>query len=110
MLDPLSDAEFDSLVTRNVFSGGSLRSVLSIKSDGYFRAHLAPQSGEFDAGFAIALVLNGSGEITFANTAALPITQGDAIVIPHAAGTYAISGANVIICRPPLGDLAKTAL
>jgi mannose-6-phosphate isomerase len=95
---------------RNVFSGGALRTVLPIKADGYFRAHLAPQSGEFDSGFAIALVLNGSGQINFASAPAMPITQGDAIVIPHAAGKYAISGANVIICRPPLGALAKTAL
>jgi len=109
MLDPLSDPEFDSLVMRNIFSGGSLRSVLPLKADGYFRAHLAPQSGEFAAGFAIALVLNGSGEIAFANTSAMPINQGDAIVIPHSAGKYAISGANVIICRPPLGELAKSA-
>ena len=109
MLDPLSDAEFDSLVMRNVFSGGALRTVLPIKADGYFRAHLAPQSGEFEVGFAIALVLNGSGEITFANAPAMAINQGDAIVIPHAAGKYAINGANVIVCRPPLGELAKTA-
>jgi hypothetical protein len=54
-------------------------------------------------------VLNGSGEIAFANAPAMPIDQGDAIVIPHAAGKYSISGANVIICRPPLGELAKTA-
>jgi mannose-6-phosphate isomerase len=110
MLDPLSDSEFDSLVKRNIFSGGALRSVLPIKADGYFRAHLAPGVGEFEAGFAIALVLNGSGEITFATAAAMPITQGDAIVIPYAAGKYAISGANVIVSRPPLGDLAKTAI
>lgn len=109
MLDPLSDAEFDSLVMRNVFSGGALRTVLPIKADGYFRAHLAPQSGEFEVGFAIALVLNGSGEITFANAPAMAINQGDAIVIPHAAGKYAISGANVIVCRPPFGELAKSA-
>jgi mannose-6-phosphate isomerase len=110
MLDPLSDADFNSLVMRNVFSGGALRTVLPIKADGYFRAHLAPQSGEFDTGFAIALVLNGSGEITFANAPAMPIAQGDAIVIPHAAGKYSISGANVIVCRPPLGKLAKSAV
>jgi hypothetical protein len=39
----------------------------------------------------------------------MPINQGDAIVIPHAAGKFSISGANVIICRPPLGELANTA-
>jgi mannose-6-phosphate isomerase len=109
MLDPLSDAEFDSLVMHNPFSGGALRSVLPIKADGYFRAHLAPQSGDFDAGFAIALVLTGSGEITFANAPTMSINQGDAIVIPHTAGKYSISGAHVIISRPPLAELAKSA-
>ena len=109
MLDPLSDGEFDSLVMHNPFSSGALRSVLPIKADGYFRAHLAPQSGDFDAGFAIALVLTGSGEITFANAPTMSINQGDAIVIPHTAGKYSISGAHVIISRPPLAELAKRA-
>ena len=109
MLDPLSDAEFESLVTHNLFSSGALRSILPIKADGYFRAHLAPQSGEFEAGFAIALVLNGSGEITFANAPTMSIDQGDAIVIPYTAGKYSISGAHVIISRPPLAELAKRA-
>ena len=109
-LDPLSDAEFESLVTHNSFSSGALRSILPIKADGYFRAHLAPQLGEFEAGFAIALVLNGSGEITFSNATTMSINQGDAIVIPHLAGSYTISGANMIVCRPPLGELAKSAV
>ena len=109
MLDPLSDSEFDSLVMRNVFSGGALRSVLPIKADGYFRAHLAPGIGDFEAGFSIALVLDGAGEITFASAPAIQITKGDALVIPHAAGAYSISGANVIVSRPPIAELAKTA-
>lgn len=109
MLDPLSDAEFDSLIMRNVLSGGTLRSVLPIKADGYFRAHLAPGIGDFEAGFAIGLVLDGTGEIIFANAPGMHITKGDALVIPHAGGAYSISGANVIICRPPIAALAKTA-
>ena len=109
MLDPLSDAEFNSLVMRNVFSGGPLRSVLPIKADGYFRAHLAPGVGDFESGFAIGLVLDGTGEIIFANAPTMQINKGDALVIPHAAGAYSITGANVIICRPPISELAKTA-
>ena len=109
MLDPLSDAEFNSLVMRNVFSGGLLRSVLPIKADGYFRAHLAPGVGDFESGFAIGLVLDGTGEIIFANAPTMQINKGDALVIPHAAGAYSITGANVIICRPPISELAKTA-
>ena len=109
MLDPLSDAEFNSLVMRNVFSGGPLRSVLPIKADGYFRAHLAPGVGDFEGGFAIGLVLDGTGEIIFANAPTMQINKGDALVIPHAAGAYSITGANVIICRPPIAELARTA-
>ena len=109
MLDPLSDAEFNSLVMRNVFSGGLLRSVLPIKADGYFRAHLAPGVGDFESGFAIGLVLDGTGEIIFANAPTMQINKGDALVIPHAAGAYSVTGANVINCRPPIAELARTA-
>jgi mannose-6-phosphate isomerase len=108
-LDPLTDAEFDSLITQNVFSGGNLRTVLPLKSDGYFRAHLAPGIGDLPAGFAIVLVLDGSGEISFANAPTMAITKGDAIVIPFAAGAYSLTGANAIICRPPLAELARVA-
>jgi mannose-6-phosphate isomerase len=108
-LDPLTDSEFDSLITHNVFSGGALRSVLPLKSDGYFRAHLAPGVGDFPAGFAVALVLDGTGSIAFANAPEMAITKGDAIVIPHSAGAYSFTGANAIICRPPLAELAKVA-
>jgi mannose-6-phosphate isomerase len=109
LLDPLTDSEFDSLITHNVFSGGALRSVLPLKSDGYFRAHLAPGSGDFPAGFAVALVLDGSGSISFANAPEMGITKGDAIVIPHSAGAFAFSGANAVVCRPPLAELARVA-
>jgi mannose-6-phosphate isomerase len=109
LLDPLTDSEFDSLITHNVFSGGALRSVLPLKSDGYFRAHLAPGSGDFPAGFAVVLVLDGSGSISFDNAPEMGITKGDAIVIPHSAGAFAFSGANAVVCRPPLAELARVA-
>ncbi len=108
-LDPLSDTEFESLITHTTFSGGSMRTVLPLKSDGYFRAHLAPGSGELPPGFAIVLVLDGSGEITFASAPTMAITKGDAVVIPFSAGAYSISGPNAIICRPPLAELARVA-
>jgi mannose-6-phosphate isomerase len=108
-LDPLTDAEFESLITHTAFSGGSMRTVLPLKSDGYFRAHLAPGSGDLPAGFAIVLALDGSGEITFANATTMAITKGDAVVIPFAAGAYSLTGANAIICRPPLAELARVA-
>jgi mannose-6-phosphate isomerase len=108
-LDPLTDAEFDLLITSNVFSGGSLRSILPLKSDGYFRAHLAPGAGDLPAGFAIVLVLDGAGEISYANAPTMAIAKGDAVVIPFSAGAFSLSGANAVICRPPLADLARVA-
>lgn len=109
-LDPLTDSDFDSLVLRDVFSSTSMRSILPLKADGYFRAHLAPGIGEFEAGFAIALVINGSGKISFTDAPDMEITKGDALVIPHSAGSYSITGAHVVISRPPLGELAKSAV
>ena len=108
-LDPLTDAEFDSLIIHNTFSGGTMRTVLPLKSNGYFRAHLAPGSGELPGGFAIVLVLDGSGEIKFASAPTMSITKGDAVVIPFSAGAYSLSGSNAIICRPPLAELARVA-
>ena len=108
-LDPLTDAEFDSLIIHNTFSDGTMRTVLPLKSDGYFRAHLAPGSGELPPGFAIVLVLDGSGEIKFASAPTMSITKGDAVVIPFSAGAYSLSGSNAIICRPPLAELARVA-
>jgi mannose-6-phosphate isomerase len=70
---------------------------------------LAPGVGDFESGFAIGLVLDGAGEIIFANAPTMQINKGDALLIPHAAGAYSITGANVIICRPPIAELARTA-
>jgi mannose-6-phosphate isomerase len=108
-LDPLTESEFDSLVIRDVFASKTISSILPLKADGYFRAHLAPGTGDIEQGFAIALVLSGSGSITFENAPEMEITQGDALVIPRVSGRYSVSGAHVIICRPPLAELANLA-
>jgi mannose-6-phosphate isomerase len=39
----------------------------------------------------------------------MAISKGDAVVIPHSAGAFTFVGANAIICRPPLAELAKVA-
>ena len=39
----------------------------------------------------------------------MAITKGDAVVIPHSAGAYSFNGANAIVCRPPLAELARVA-
>ena len=108
-LDPLSDSEFESLIKRNVFSGGERRSVLPLKADGYFRADLLPGNGSVEAGFGCILILEGKGKITFQNAPEMEIQRGDAVVIPFAAGSYTVEGAIGIVCRPPKPELAKVA-
>ena len=39
----------------------------------------------------------------------MAITKGDAVVIPYSAGAFTFSGANAIVCRPPLAELARVA-
>ena len=39
----------------------------------------------------------------------MAIAKGDAVVIPFSAGAYSLSGANAVICRPPLAELARVA-
>jgi mannose-6-phosphate isomerase len=108
-LTPLGDQEFDSLVQRNVLTGGSRRSLLPLKADGYFRADLLPCNGTVEQGFGCLLVLEGSGSISFENAPTMSIERGDAVVIPYAAGAYTVTDAIGIVCRPPKAELAKLA-
>jgi len=39
----------------------------------------------------------------------MAIAKGDAVVIPYSAGSYTFAGANAIVCRPPLAELARVA-
>ena len=62
-LDPLSPDEREDLVRDIGLSGGEVRSLLTGRADGYFRAELLPGSGAVVAGFAVCLVLAGAGQV-----------------------------------------------
>ena len=108
-LDPLSDEERDGLVRASGLTGGEARTLLTDEADGYFRAHLLPGTGQVEAGFAVALVLAGSGQVATDNGGTLDVSRGAAFVMPWAAGRWQVHGPDVVVCRPPLPEAAAGA-
>lgn len=101
-LEPLTPEERDGLVRSEVLHGGAPRSLLARPADGYFRADLLPRGGSVAAGFAVALVLDGSGWLRTESGATVRLDRGAALVVPWAAGGWEVDGADVVVCRPPL--------
>ena len=101
----VADSDLDSLVIpREEIVGNGLVAALPSSADPYFRLHrLTPASGVIgvDPGFAIVIAIEGRGVLT-ANGHGLEIARGDALLIPHAAGPWSLSGDVVaMVSRPP---------
>jgi mannose-6-phosphate isomerase len=91
--------------------------LLPPEADGFFRAErlrtgrraTAEAEAEADAtidGFAVLVVLDGSGTLsgptTDATADAFPLGRGDTVVVPHAAGPLRLDGiVDLLVCRPP---------
>lgn len=87
-------------------------SLLAPAADDYFRAHRLSGDTTLAAGFAVLIVLGGSGTLHTADGATLPLARGTTAVVPHAAGPARLDGPlDVIACRPPavpnLGDVVS---
>jgi mannose-6-phosphate isomerase len=86
--------------------------LLGPDADPYFRAARLRVDGEgavpFDPGFAVGVVLDGSGEVSGA-TRALPLSRGSTFALPAAAmaaARLAGDGLEVVLCLPPEPELA----
>jgi len=108
-LDPLPAAERDALVRATGITGGAARDLLTDRADGYFRATLVPGAGRVDAGIAVALVLDGAGQVRTERGDVLAVGRGAAFVIAWAAGPWEVQDADVVVCRPPLPGPARSA-
>jgi len=108
-LTPLDGDERTSLLRADDLHGGRPRPLLAGRADGYFRADLCPGDGEVEAGFAVALVLDGMGDVRTENGGTVPVRRGDALVVPWAAGSWRVAGADLVACRPPLPGPARDA-
>lgn len=74
------------------------------QADEFFRAHRLSAGAQWDAGFGVLVVLDGSGVLQ-SKKGETDLIRGDTVLIPFAAGPSALrSGVDldVILCRPPL--------
>jgi mannose-6-phosphate isomerase len=100
-------AEVDALCLRSDLdaSGEHLRSLLVAPADPFFRMSLAAPAGtpaRVDAGFAVALVLHGSG--TAHGTDSIALDAGCLYAVPHGFGDWSIDGeVSLLLGRPGAG-------
>ncbi len=86
-----------------------LAPALPAAADPYFRAHrVRPDAGgevPVDAGLSVLVVLDGEGALTPDHGDRLELRRGDAVVVPWAAGRWAVTGnLDALLCRPPAPD------
>ena len=101
------DAASLAALVRDPAPARGLASVLPAAADPFFRLALATFGGpvEVPAGFAVLLVLDGSGELASAQSRPedepVRLTRGDCWAVPAAFGDWRISGdATVVVARP----------
>jgi mannose-6-phosphate isomerase len=108
-LSAISESDQDRLVvTGEMIQGAGLSSVMPAAADSYFRAHrFAASDGpvSVDAGFAIVLVLGGTGILRTAD-GSLEVAKGDVVLVPFAACEYSLHSLGDealvgVVCRPP---------
>ena len=101
-LSPLNEGEMAELVSRFETDNEAVHSVFNAIADEFFRADYLPGNGEeIEAGFGVFLCLSGEGVLAAENSEPLKVSVGDAVVIPHCAGSFQLSGCAGILCRPP---------
>lgn len=109
--DPIGKEEASQLISPARLFGSTDLKIFTGAADPYFRAdYLAGFASSVEAGFSIFLVLDGIGDIVFENFAAMPVAKGDALVIPFTAGSWTLTGASGVVCRPPLSQFASLAI
>jgi mannose-6-phosphate isomerase len=116
-LSAVSASDLEHLVvTRESIAAAGLSSVLPTQADAYFRAHRFVASGDpvgVDQGFAIVLMLDGTGILATAD-GSLEVAKGDVVLVPFAAGEYSLHSLGDddlvgVVCRPPAPDAPRDA-
>ena len=108
---PILEEEMKQLILENRAFGAMDNQVFSDAANPYFRAdYLSGSKSTIEAGFSILIVLEGAGQIDFANNSPLLVAKGDAVLIPFSAGSWSLNGASGIVSRPPLSIYANLAV
>ena len=104
----VSASDLDRLVLpRESIEQAGLHSAMPAQADPYFRLHRLDTSAgaiTLPAGFAIVIVLDGSGVLR-SSAQSVDVVKGDAVLVPFAAGDWTLDGSAVAMaCRPPAVD------
>lgn len=94
----------ESIIRRTADAHESTVDLLVPGAAEFFRAdRLRPDpSLALDPSFTVLVVLDGEGTLRTEKAGELPLSKGDTVVVPHAAGQAELSGSlTVIRCRPP---------
>jgi mannose-6-phosphate isomerase len=70
----------------------------------FFRVRRSRGSVEWEAGYAVMVVINGVGRLLTSGAEVLPLRAGQTVVVPFAAGPCRLEGdtqLEVLHCRPP---------
>lgn len=84
--------------------GTGVSAPLPSAAEPFFRAERLRPSPELrlDAGFAVLVVVDGSGALVPPDGSALPLSRGATVLVPHGAGDTVLRGdVHVLRCRPP---------
>jgi mannose-6-phosphate isomerase len=108
--DAVAADELDRLIRRTAVAvGGDVgpRPLLPTAAEPYFRAWAVDGTGAtvtVPAAFSVVVVTDGSGTVSWVGGVE-PISRGDALVIPHAAGAVTFSaGVGAVVAQPPAPD------
>ena len=72
------------------------------EADPYFRAQRVGGDVELDPSFAILVAIRGSGTLHSERADSVPLTRGDTVLVPFAAGRTAVGGnVELLRCLPP---------
>jgi mannose-6-phosphate isomerase len=84
--------------------GGDGR-LLPPEADPYFRVERVRGGDALDAGFSVLVGIAGAGSLTTEGGGEQPFRRGDALLVPHAAGSGSLGGdVEALRCRPPAPD------
>jgi mannose-6-phosphate isomerase len=76
--------------------------LLPATADPYFRAERPQPAAELEPSFAVLMAVAGAGKLQTQHGGELELTKGDSVLVPHAAGTTAVTGdVEAIRCLPP---------
>lgn len=80
----------------------AVRALFPADADPFFRAELVRAGARLEAAFAILVVVEGEGTLTWPG-GSLGVRRGNTLLVPHAAGEVSVAGSmSAVRCLPPL--------